>query len=151
MVRLRACYDAEGKTIDAAVNESSGYVRLDEGALRYGRAIRFRPAAIDGVPQPGCVIVPVQFSRSQSQATQYTGERMTANFQDIDIQAFLGVISKVSGRTIVVDENVKGTLTINLNNVPWDQVLDIALRTKGLQKTVRGKEIVISVAGPAGR
>jgi type IV pilus assembly protein PilQ len=62
----------------------------------------------------------------------YTGERLTLNFQDIDVRAVLQLLADTSGHNIVVSDSVKGRVTLRLQNVPWDQALDIVLRTKGL-------------------
>jgi len=74
----------------------------------------------------------------------YTGERMTANFQDIDTRTLLQLIADTSGRNIVVSDSVHGSVTLRLNNVPWDQVLDIVLRTKGLDKRVDDNVIIVA-------
>jgi type IV pilus assembly protein PilQ len=73
----------------------------------------------------------------------YTGERMTATFQDIDTRTLLQLIADTSGRNIVVSDSVRGSVTLRLNNVPWDQVLDIVLRTKGLDKRVQDNVIIV--------
>jgi TonB family protein len=148
---MRLCYDERGKPIEVTLNESSGFVRLDEAAMRYARSVRMRPALIDGLPQSGCVVLPVRFSNKQPQETAYTGERMTANFQDIDVRTLLRLISATSGRTIVVDDAVTGTVTLRVENMPWDQVLDIVLSNKGLRKSVRGSEIVITTNAGVGQ
>jgi TonB family protein len=67
LVKVRACYDTKGVVVDTAVDGGSGYARLDESAVRYAKAVRMRPAVIDGVPQPGCVVLPVQFSLKAAQ------------------------------------------------------------------------------------
>ncbi|MEJ0099093.1 MAG: type IV pilus secretin PilQ [Pseudomonadota bacterium] len=74
----------------------------------------------------------------------YTGERMTANFQDIDTRTLLQLIADTSGRNIVVSDSVNGSVTLRLNNVPWDQVLDIVLRTKGLDKRIQDNVIIVA-------
>src|SRR3984885_7943364 len=63
-----------------------------------------------------------------------TGERLTLNFQDIDVRSVLQLLADTSGQNIVVSDSVAGNLTLRLQNVPWDQALDIVLRTKGLDK-----------------
>ncbi|MET0279500.1 MAG: type IV pilus secretin PilQ [Steroidobacteraceae bacterium] len=73
----------------------------------------------------------------------YTGERMSANFQDIDTRTLLQLIADTSGRNIVVSDSVTGSVTLRLTNVPWDQVLDIVLRTKGLDKRVHDNVIIV--------
>jgi len=75
----------------------------------------------------------------------YTGERLTLNFQDIDVRAVLQLLADTSGQNIVVSDSVKGRVTLRLQNVPWDQALDIVLRTKGLD--MRQKDNVI-IVGP---
>ena len=77
----------------------------------------------------------------------YTGERLTLNFQDIDVRPVLQLLADTSGQNIVVSDTVKGRVTLRLQNVPWDQALDIVLRTKGLD--MRRKDNVILVAPQA--
>jgi type IV pilus assembly protein PilQ len=73
----------------------------------------------------------------------YTGERMTANFQNIDTRTLLQLIADTGGKNIVITDSVTGSVTLRLNNVPWDQVLDIVLRTKGLDKRVQDNVIIV--------
>ena len=77
----------------------------------------------------------------------YTGERLTLNFQDIETRAVLQLLADASGQNIVVSDSVTGNVTLRLQNVPWDQALDIVLRTKGLDK--RRDDNVIIVAPQA--
>ena len=77
---------------------------------------------------------------------EYTGERLTLNFQDIDVRAVLQLLADTSGQNIVVSDSVQGGVTLRLQNVPWDQALDIVMRTKGL--AMRRRDNVILV-GPA--
>jgi type IV pilus assembly protein PilQ len=77
----------------------------------------------------------------------YSGERLTLNFQDIETRAVLQLLADASGQNIVVSDSVSGNVTLRLQNVPWDQALDIVLRTKGLDK--RRQENVIIVAPQA--
>ena len=77
---------------------------------------------------------------------EYTGERLTLNFQDIDVRAVLQLLADTSGQNIVVSDTVQGAVTLRLQNVPWDQALDIVMRTKGL--AMRRRDNVILV-GPA--
>ncbi|AKU90322.1 type IV pilus secretin family protein [Vulgatibacter incomptus] len=74
----------------------------------------------------------------------YTGRRVSFEFKDIDIHNLLRVIAEVSKRNIVVADDVKGTITIRLRNVPWDQALDLIMKTKGLGKEVTGNIIRIA-------
>ena len=77
---------------------------------------------------------------------EYVGERLTLNFQDIDVRAVLQLLADTSGQNIVVSDTVQGSVTLRLQNVPWDQALDIVMRTKGL--AMRRRDNVILV-GPA--
>ena len=77
----------------------------------------------------------------------FTGERLTLNFQDIDVRPVLQLLADTSGQNIVVSDSVKGRVTLRLQNVPWYQALDIVLRTNGLD--MRRKNNVILVAPQA--
>src|SRR5579863_5089994 len=74
----------------------------------------------------------------------YTGERLTLNFQDIETRAVLQLLADASGQNIVVSDSVTGNVTLRLQNVPWDQALDIALRTKGLDKRRQDNVIIVA-------
>jgi type IV pilus assembly protein PilQ len=74
----------------------------------------------------------------------YTGERLTLNFQDIDTRAVLQLLADASGQNIVVSDSVTGNVTLRLQNVPWDQALDIVLKTKGLDKRKEGNVIIVA-------
>jgi type IV pilus assembly protein PilQ len=75
---------------------------------------------------------------------EYTGQRLTLNFQDIETRAVLQLLAEVSGLNMVVSDTVTGNLTLRLRNVPWDQALDIVLATRGLD--MRQVDNVILVA-----
>ncbi len=77
---------------------------------------------------------------------EYTGERLTLSFQDIETRAVLQLLADVSGRNIVVSDNVQGNVTLRLQNVPWDQALDIVLATKGLDMRENGGVIIVAPA-----
>ena len=75
---------------------------------------------------------------------EYKGERLTLNFQDIETRAVLQLLAETSGQNIVVSDTVQGNVTLRLQNVPWDQALDIVLRTKGLDKRDEGNVIYVA-------
>ncbi len=77
---------------------------------------------------------------------EYTGDRLTLNFQDIDTRAVLQLLADVSGRNIVVSDTVTGNVTLRLQSVPWDQALDIVLATKGLDMRENGNVIIVAPA-----
>jgi type IV pilus assembly protein PilQ len=82
----------------------------------------------------------------QEERDRYTGERLTLNFQDIEARAVLQLLADVSGQNIVVSDTVAGNVTLRLQNVPWDQALDIVLQTKGLDKRQRDNVILVAPA-----
>lgn len=77
---------------------------------------------------------------------EYTGERLTLNFQDIETRALLQIIAEFTGKNIVVSDSVSGNVTLRLEDVPWDQALDIILRTKGLAMRENGDVILVAPA-----
>ena len=85
---------------------------------------------------------PTLFSKDRD----YTGERLTLSFQDIETRAVLQLLADVSGRNIVVSDSVQGNVTLRLQNVPWDQALDIVLATKGLDMRENGGVIIVAPA-----
>ncbi|MGN6520539.1 MAG: type IV pilus secretin PilQ [Dokdonella sp.] len=75
---------------------------------------------------------------------EYSGSRVTFNFQDIPTRSVLQLIADVSDINIVVADSVQGNVTLRLINVPWDQALDIVLQAKGLDKRRRGNVIWVA-------
>jgi type IV pilus assembly protein PilQ len=74
----------------------------------------------------------------------YKGERLSLNFQNIEVRAVLQLIADFTGINMVTSDTVSGNLTLRLKNVPWDQALDIVLKTKGLAKRVSGNVMLIA-------
>ncbi len=74
----------------------------------------------------------------------YTGERLSLNFQDIEVRSVLQLLADFTGTNIVVSDTVSGSLTLRMQNVPWDQALDIVLKTKGLAKRENGNVMLIA-------
>ena len=74
----------------------------------------------------------------------YAGEKLSLNFQRVDVRDVLKVIADFTGKNIVVSDSVSGSVTIGLKDVPWDQALDVIMKSKGLDMRVNGS--VISVA-----
>lgn len=69
---------------------------------------------------------------------KYAGEPISVNLKDVDLKDFFRLIHEISGLNVVLDPNVKGTLTIVLDEVPWDQALEIVLRNNSLDKQLEG-------------
>ncbi len=77
---------------------------------------------------------------------EYTGERLTLNFQDIETRAVLQLLADTSGQNMVISDSVGGNVTLRLQNVPWDQALDIVMRTKGLDMRREGNVMFVAPA-----
>jgi type IV pilus assembly protein PilQ len=80
------------------------------------------------------------------QGTGYNGEKLTLNFQAVEVRALLQVIADFTGLNIVASDTVGGNLTLRLKDVPWDQALDIILQAKGLTKRKNGNVVLIAPA-----
>ncbi|NOZ37479.1 MAG: type IV pilus secretin PilQ [Gammaproteobacteria bacterium] len=76
----------------------------------------------------------------------YTGERLSLNFQNIEVRAVLQLLADFTGINMVTSDTVAGNLTLRLKNVPWDQALDIVLKTKGLAKRQTGNVMLVAPA-----
>jgi type IV pilus assembly protein PilQ len=77
---------------------------------------------------------------------QYTGEKLSLNFQDIEVRALLQLIADFTDFNLVASDAVTGSITLRLKNVPWDQALDIILKAKGLDKRVEGNVLMVAPA-----
>ena len=74
----------------------------------------------------------------------FTGERLSLNFQDIEVRSVLQLLADFTGLNLVVSDSVEGNLTLRLKNVPWDQAMSIILKTKGLDQRKAGNVILIA-------
>ena len=83
-------------------------------------------------------------SPSTAPAARYTGEPISVNLKDVDLKDFFRLIHEISGLNVVLDPNVKGTLTIVLDEVPWDQALDLVLQNNGLDKQLSGNVLRVA-------
>ncbi len=76
----------------------------------------------------------------------YKGEKLSLNFQNIEVRAVLQLLAEFTGLNLVTSDTVKGNVTLRLKNVPWDQALDIILKTKGLAMRQSGNVMLIAPA-----
>ena len=76
----------------------------------------------------------------------YTGQRLSLNFQDIEVRAVLQIIADFTGLNLVASDTVSGRITLRLQNVPWDQALALVLKTKGLDKRQEGNVLMVAPA-----
>ena len=87
---------------------------------------------------------PAYASSGAPQRKGYTGRRISLEFHDIEIRNLLRLIADVSKKNLVVSDDVGGKVTVSLRNVPWDQALDLVLKTKGLGKEEMGNIIRVA-------
>jgi type IV pilus assembly protein PilQ len=75
---------------------------------------------------------------------KYSGEPISVNLKDVDLRDFFRLVHEISGLNVVVDPSVKGNLTIVLDDVPWDQALDIVLKNNSLDKQLEGNVLRVA-------
>ena len=76
----------------------------------------------------------------------YSGDKLSLNFQDIEVRSVLQLIADFTGLNLVASDTVSGSITLRLQNVPWDQALDLILKTKGLDKRQIGNVLLVAPA-----
>ncbi|WP_457981585.1 type IV pilus secretin PilQ [Ectopseudomonas composti] len=76
----------------------------------------------------------------------YSGEKLSLNFQDIDVRSVLQLIADFTDLNLVASDTVRGNITLRLQNVPWDQALDLVLKTKGLDQRKIGNVLMVAPA-----
>lgn len=74
----------------------------------------------------------------------FSGEKLSLNFQDIDVRSVLQIIADFTHLNLVASDSVSGNITLRLNEVPWDQALDLILKTKGLDQRTVGNVILVA-------
>ncbi|MDP5238611.1 type IV pilus secretin PilQ [Uliginosibacterium sp. 31-16] len=87
---------------------------------------------------------PRKLVQGTSRAVKYAGEKLSLNFQNIDVRSVLQVISDFTNFNIITSDSVTGSLTLRLKDVPWDQALEIILQAKGLDMRKNGNVIWIA-------
>ncbi len=85
-----------------------------------------------------------QKDAAEKREAKYSGDKLDLNFQDIEIRSVLDIIAEFSGLNIVASDAVKGNITLRLKNVPWDQALEIVLKSHGLAMRENGNVIMIA-------
>ena len=87
----------------------------------------------------------------KKKAFAYTGQKLSLNFQDIDVRSVLQLIADFTSLNLVASDTVTGKITLRLQNVPWDQALDLILKTKGLAKRTMGNVMLVAPADEIAR
>lgn len=84
--------------------------------------------------------------KRKGESFAYSGEKLSLNFQDIDVRSVLQLIADFTDLNLVASDTVAGNITLRLQNVPWDQALDLVLKTKGLDKRKVGNVLLVAPA-----
>ena len=92
------------------------------------------------------VIAAVDTGGPRSKDFLYEGDKLSLNFQNIEIRAILQIVADFANLNLVASDAVVGAITLRLKDVPWDQALDIVLKTKGLDKRVQGNVLLVAPA-----
>lgn len=87
-----------------------------------------------------------ELEQRKAESFAYTGEKLSLNFQDIDVRSVLQLIADFTDLNLVASDTVSGNITLRLQNVPWDQALDLVLKTKGLDKRKVGNVLLVAPA-----
>jgi type IV pilus assembly protein PilQ len=91
-------------------------------------------------------VTQVEAARRKKDAFQYTGEKLSLSFQDIEVRSVLQLVADFTSLNLVASDTVSGRITLRLQNVPWDQALDLILKTKGLDKRQIGNVLLVAPA-----
>jgi len=103
-----------------------------------------RPASEPAAPEPQNPPAVDSQAPPPAPEKKYTGDPISVNLKDVDLKDFFRLIHEISGLNVVLDPSVRGTVTLVLDEVPWDQGLDIVLRNNGLTKEIDGNVLRIA-------
>ncbi|MGB8476392.1 MAG: type IV pilus secretin PilQ [Candidatus Acidiferrum sp.] len=123
---------------DSAANEAKAQEAAREAVQQSTAAASTLAASSGQAQQPQAV------PATPPTSGKYTGEPISVNLKDVDLRDFFRLIHEISGLNVVLDPAVKGSLTIVLDEVPWDQALDIVLQNNGLDKQLNGNVLRIA-------
>lgn len=146
--QVRIVASLRGAATDRMVETRDGiawiFTEGGEAAEAAAPAVPEQAQAADAKVAGFAAEAPAYASSGAPQARGYSGRRITLDFHDIEIRNLLRLIADVSKKNIVVADDVSGKVTVSLRNVPWDQALDLVLRSKGLGKEEMGNVIRIA-------
>ncbi len=142
----------EAAPSDRAAGAAAKFVDKPEGNLLPTPSAAIQPQGAQATPtqaiQPAVNLAAEQKGESHLvtpiSAAKYTGEPISVNLKDVDLKDFFRLIHEISGLNVVLDPNVKGGLTIVLDDVPWDQALDIVLKNNDLARQLDGNVLRIA-------
>lgn len=128
------------KSVEAANHGQSGVVTINIGDDFEYQAYQSGTTLSVTVSQPELLRAPTLEEKV------YTGQPLSVEFQDLPIRIVLDALAKFTNMNIVASDNVQGNITLRLQNVPWDQALDIILKSKSLAKRENGNVILVAPA-----
>lgn len=141
--------ETPARTVEAA----SKFVERPEGNLLPPSSGAMRPQTASSSNQSAAPAIEPAVNLAAEQKThpqqatsgpKYTGEPISVNLKDVDLKDFFRLIHEISGLNVVLDPDVKGNLTIVLDDVPWDQALDIVLKNNSLSRQLDGNVLRIA-------
>jgi type IV pilus assembly protein PilQ len=133
---------AAAKDNGATLTSSAQSAILPSSGRLVAQAAPGAPAAGQARPAPAP-------AAGAAPGPKYTGEPISVDLRDVDLRDFFRLIHEISGLNVVLDPSVKGTVTLVLDEVPWDQALDIVLRNNGLTKQLDGNVLRIATNATA--
>jgi len=149
---------SDSKTDAKAIAADEPAARAQEAAARFAdktaaELLAITDSAAQGQNAPAAIQPAVNLAAEQksqvgqqpaSNGPKYTGEPISVNLKDVDLKDFFRLIHEISGLNVVLDPNVHGTLTVVLDDVPWDQALDIVLKNNDLARELEGNVLRIA-------
>jgi type IV pilus assembly protein PilQ len=158
-VFVEPTYSAKTDTPNAAIEPAA---RAQEAAAKFSdkTAAELLPVSMNAAPQasqsvasstgiqPAVNLAAEQKAQAGQQPAsvgpKYTGEPISVNLKDVDLKDFFRLIHEISGLNVVLDPNVHGSLTVVLDDVPWDQALDIVLKNNDLARELEGNVLRVA-------
>jgi type IV pilus assembly protein PilQ len=158
-VFVEPTYSAKSETPNAAIEPAA---RAQEAAAKFSdkTAAELLPVTMNAAPQasqsvasstgiqPAVNLAAEQKAQAGQQPAsvgpKYTGEPISVNLKDVDLKDFFRLIHEISGLNVVLDPNVHGSLTVVLDDVPWDQALDIVLKNNDLARELEGNVLRVA-------
>lgn len=130
------------KSVDATMEENNALIQINPtGRYEYLAYQADKTFTISVKP-----VTEEEQNKRNKDNFMYTGEKLSLNFQDIEVRNVLQLIADFTGLNLVASDTVSGNITLRLQNVPWDQALDLILKTKGLDKRKVGNVMLVAPA-----
>lgn len=133
-----------GGSIVTSIDASN---RGQNGAVIINTTGDFEYQAYQSGSQLNISVTPAQnLTQPTLEERVYTGEPLSMEFQDVEVRSVLDILAQFTEMNVIASDSVSGSITLRLINVPWDQALDIILKSKGLDKRTNGNVILVAPA-----